>query len=373
MRNRLDSHDVPVTSALRGVAPKRGGMLPLLLLIAGIFAVKFLFFSGKEQPPSEPETEQGYVVAYDPDLARLEKAAELARATAEPEKPKGPKDLPPPEPGKFRVAAAQFYSRFNRKNVNRYRMAGFVEQAARLHTQVLVFPEAALNGYCDLTDWNFWARDPEKANAAPAQESCFYFDIGKTAETADGESVNIFRKLAAKHQMYIAFPFIERDPQDNSYYNSVSLLAPDGTTALHVRKSRLPEGIDTYWASEGEQKPPFSIATPYGRMGVIIGCDTLAALPKLEAEKAEIILHCAAFTAINMDKWLNGKYRELLKKAGCAAVLANWTPPYTPYWDGYGLSRIINRENEKVAALGTEAEERLVIGDLDIVSPDKGK
>ena len=260
----------------------------------------------------------------------------------------------------------QIQSLLNRKNYNRHKMRVYIEQAAKLHVNMIVFPEAALNGYCDLNEWQFWAADAAKANAAAVEDAHTFLDIGQTAEPVTGESVTFFRKLAADHRMYVALPYIEKDSANGRYYDSLALLGPEGEILLQYRKRRLLDNLDTPWASEGDPTAPVTVSTPYGRVGLLIGSDTVGTMPQLQKEKATLILHAAAFSAINLDRWLNQKYLAMLAQTHCAAVLANWAMRYTPEWHGYGLSRVIDNRNRKIAALGTQTEERLVIGDLDL-------
>lgn len=373
----FDKTPTPLNSALKGDVQKECGLWPFLVAIAALGAIALFLFGGPAREAPETEEKSTYVVPYDPDLRRLE--ASLANSqerqtrgvhAKDPEEEMpgltGPSVLPPPAPGKFRVAAAQIQPLFNRKNYNRHKMRAYIEHAAKLHVKIIVFPEAALNGYCDLNEWQFWAADVAKAEAAAAEDAHSFLDIDKTAESADGESVTFFRKLAAAHQMYVALPFIEKDVATGKYYDSLSLIGPEGKTLLHYRKRRLLDNLDTPWASEGDPAAPVTVATPFGRLGLLIGADALSTMPRLEAEKATVILHAAAFSALNLDRWLNRKYMGMLARSHCAAVLANWAMRYTPEWQGYGLSRVINNDNQKIAALGTQTEERLVIGDLDL-------
>lgn len=373
MKMPFDKTETPLNSALKGEVQKEAGLWPFLAAIAALGAVALLVFGGPARETPEPEEKSAYVVPYDPDLQRLEKSLADKKAWTDRKDPgeempglTGPSVLPPPAPGKFRVAAAQIQPLFNRKAYNRHKMRAYVEHAAKLHVKVIVFPEAALNGYCDLNEWQFWAADVTKAEAAAAEDAHSFLDIDKTAEDANGESVTFFRKLAAQHQMYVALPFIEKDAASGKYYDSLSLIGPEGTTLLHYRKRRLLDNLDTPWASEGDPAAPVTVATPFGRVGLLIGADALSTMPRLEAEKATVILHSAAFSAVNLDRWLNHKYMAMLARAHCAAVLANWAMRYTPEWHGYGLSRVISNDNKKIAALGTQTEERLVIGDLDL-------
>ncbi len=289
MKTPFDKTETPLNSALKGNVQNDVGLWPMLAAIASLGAIALLLFGGPAREAPEPETQSAYVVPYDPDLKRLEDALDDNQKhrphfkDPDEEMPglTGPSVLPPPVAGKFRVAAAQIQPLFNRKAYNRHKMRAYVEQAAKLHVKMIVFPEAALNGYCDLNEWQFWAADAAKANAAAVDDAHTYLDIDQTAETVGGESVTFFRKLAAQHQMYVALPFIEKDAVSGRFYDSLSLLGPDGTTILHYRKRRLLDGLDTPWASEGDSNAPVAVDTPFGRVGLLIGADTLSTMPRL--------------------------------------------------------------------------------------------
>lgn len=371
-------HEIPLTETLKKSPPPKRNLLPFLVILAVIVLVRvaFSFMHDQTKEPIAIPTVPSFQIKEDPDKLQREKLIQESKDIAllwkspEDNTEKNIQELGKIPAGHFRVAAAQIHSRMGDAESNRKKMARYIEKAASLGVNILVFPEACVPGYCDLDTWSFWATDP-KAEFAKIDFGTF-LDVSKAAEPFDGESFRFFSALAKKYHMYITVPYIEIDRESGNYYNSLTLLAPDGSIAMRYRKQHLWALGDPYWASEGNFGT-LVCDSPYGSIGVMICYDMHRVLEELAEKKASIVLHSTAFYGMNFDAWLNFKYSKLVAKANVQVVLANWASLFVPDWDGFGLSRILNRSGKAVASQGAKPGEVLVVGDLPLPPESTGQ
>ena len=144
------------------------------------------------------------------------------------------------------VACCQLAPVLGDPAANRELTAGAVTHAAAQGARVVVLPELVSSGYV------FQTRDEASASA----------------ETPDGETVTLWRRLSARHGLVIVGGFCERAA--GQVYNSAALV-DHGTLRCVYRKAHLWDS-ERLWFSPGDAPPPV-VATRFGRIGVMICYD----------------------------------------------------------------------------------------------------
>jgi predicted amidohydrolase len=262
-----------------------------------------------------------------------------------------------------RVAAVQMHSRFAEPEANRARMETLARQAARRGAKIIVFPEAAVQGYVS-PEFELWT-DPARRPGEGRSLAGF-------AEPADGESARRFGRLAAELKCYLVVPFIERDEAAGRYYNSLLLFGPAGERLLHYRKlNPWPRGEAT-WAADGDLGLAH-VDTEFGRLGLLICYDVHTVAAKLAAEKVDTLLYAIAWVDSKPEVWFGERLPEKARSLGVNIVAANWTFPEAHRLTdrGYGYSRVIDRTGRVLAAASGECAEEVVIADLPVPAKPK--
>lgn len=129
---------------------------------------------------------------------------------------------------------------------NRELAAGAVSDAATQGASVVVLPELVSSGYV------FESRAEARASA----------------EAADGETVTLWARLAADHEVVIVGGFCEI--ANGELFNSAALVDPGGLRCVY-RKAHL-WGKESLWFSPGSTAPPV-VATRFGRIAVMVCYD----------------------------------------------------------------------------------------------------
>jgi len=144
------------------------------------------------------------------------------------------------------VACCQLIPSFGDLAANRELTASAVAEAAAAGASVVVLPELVSSGYV--------FESQEEARAC--------------AETADGETVRLWTRLAAHHQVVIVGGFCEAS--GGELYNSAALADPAGLRSVY-RKAHLWDA-ERLWFTPGSDAPPVA-ATRFGRIAVMICYD----------------------------------------------------------------------------------------------------
>ncbi|MGW1212000.1 carbon-nitrogen hydrolase family protein [Streptomyces sp. NPDC002499] len=76
-------------------------------------------------------------------------------------------------------------------------------------------------------------------------------DIGRLAESADGESADAIAEITGRHGLAIAYGYPERDGE--AVFNSAQLISADGTRLANYRKTHLFGGFERDHFTPGEQ------------------------------------------------------------------------------------------------------------------------
>ena len=176
------------------------------------------------------------------------------------------------------LAVVNFRTLWGKKEVNVHRMAGYVESAALMGANMVVFPEMALTGYDD-------EADVDRAKKMQTLQ----------AETIPGECTEIIKEMAEKYKVYVLYGMPECiDDKREIIYNSIAVLTPEGET-IHYRKLHLPLN-EPNWATRGDDI--VILDTPWGKIGMGI-CYDVYKFPELiryaAAQGARLFINCTAF------------------------------------------------------------------------------
>jgi predicted amidohydrolase len=144
------------------------------------------------------------------------------------------------------VACCQLAPVLGDPAANRELAADAVAGAAAQGAAVIVLPELISSGYV--------------FESQPEARAC--------AEPADGETVTLWRRLAAEHEVVIVGGFCER--AGSALYNSAALV-DEGRLRCVYRKAHLWDR-ERLWFTPGSAAPPV-VATRYGRIAVMICYD----------------------------------------------------------------------------------------------------
>lgn len=155
---------------------------------------------------------------------------------------------------KYRVACIQMKVELGEKDQNIQKMIQSIEDVLSEHsdTKLIVFPECAIGGY----------ECPDL--------------LHKVAERfPEGESVDVFTRVAQQYEVHIVYGFTEKDhdPTDGALYNSALLIDDTGTILGRYRKTHLVKGMEEESYQKGHEFPVFD--TKLGRIGIMICWDTV--------------------------------------------------------------------------------------------------
>jgi deaminated glutathione amidase len=185
------------------------------------------------------------------------------------------------------------------------------------------------------------------------------------AETVPGESTKVFGKLAKELGIYLTAPFLELDPKQDKYFNTVVLLDPKGEIALHYRKLNPWPYAERGWASPGDRGHQF-IDTPYGRLGLLICYDINYEPPKLKEKQVDHLLYSIAWVDNPKSDWFTKRLPEIAKENDINIIGANWSIPDQAGWHGYGKTLIIQRSGEVAARVKNDIGNEIIYAELAI-------
>ena len=145
------------------------------------------------------------------------------------------------------VACCQLAPTLGDPAANRERVGEAVSHAVSLGARVVVLPELVSSGYAF----------EDRAEAAAS------------AEPADGETLTLWARLAADHQIVIVGGFCELAAA-GEVFNSAALIDRDGLRSVY-RKAHLWDA-ERLLFSPGSTTPPV-VSTEFGRIGMLICYD----------------------------------------------------------------------------------------------------
>ena len=262
-----------------------------------------------------------------------------------------------------RVAAIQCPSIIGKLVQNRERLSALIVEAARRGARIVVLPECAVPGYMDARNDITWER--ATGNRSGSEDR----PVALVAERVPGPSTKFFGELARTLSIYLSVPLIEDDR--GKYYNCVVLIGPDGRIAARHRKSNLWPPGDAGWASEGSGQPQV-VATPYGRLGLMI-CYDVHVMPRRLKGKADIVLYSVGWYGPNTEDWFHERFPlEYVKPNAFAVIAANWSAESADEaWQGAGYSSIIDRDGTVLAVSTKTDGNDIIIADLPVRNADK--
>lgn len=147
-----------------------------------------------------------------------------------------------------KVAAVQFRAKLMDYNIPK--MAELAIEAAKNGAKLIVFPELSSSGYIPMASL-------ESAEA--------------NSDTVPGKATDAFGKIAQQYNTYIAYGFIERDPDTGVLYNAAAVVGPDGFVGRY-RKNQLSIDLDTVIMRPGNLGFPV-FDTTIGKIALLICYD----------------------------------------------------------------------------------------------------
>ena len=173
----------------------------------------------------------------------------------------------------LRVAGVQVESRNLDVHGNLRRAAALVTVAAERGAEVVLCPEFLATGY--VYDSSLW----------------------QVAEPRGGPTEQWLAHMARRHRLYIGASYLEASGDD--FYNTFTLMRPDGTVAGRVRKESLPGFEGWFFRS---CSGPKVIETEIGRVGVGICWDNNTArfMRRMCQEQPDLLLMPHSAPSIKM-------------------------------------------------------------------------
>ena len=306
-------------------------------------------------------------------LAVLTLFAALALLAAGEKGPAGPGSVPavppapvpatPPAPDRVLVAAVQTPSAMGDVDGNSKRLERLVREAAGKGAKIVVLPEASVTGYLSedmKTNWRIPGR--------PIKEGFTGMSPEKAAVVVPGPVTDRFAALSKDLGIYIAVPFVEREPATGRYFNTVCLADPAGKIRLHYRKLTPWPHPAVSWARGGDRGLAFT-DTPYGRLGLLI-CFDIHTWPRwLALEKTDILLYPIAWVEDKDSTWFEQELPAIAREHDLAIVGANWSVEKEQPWHGYGQTRVIDRGGKILSKAATKTGEEIVYAELPVGKP----
>lgn len=202
-----------------------------------------------------------------------------------------------------------------------------------------------------------------------AEQDPKWYDMAE--RIPDGETVQLMREVAKKHNMVIVVPIAEED-MTGVYYNSAALIDADGTYLGKYRKSHLPQVPPGFWEKfyfrPGNLGYPV-FDTAVGRVGIYICYDRHfpEGARALGLGGAEIVFNPSATVAgLSQYLWeLEQPAHAVANQYFIGAI--NRVGREEP-WDigkWYGSSYFCDPRGQIVAQAG-EDEDEIVVADLDL-------
>ena len=152
---------------------------------------------------------------------------------------------------KVTVAAACVPDHKGDRDKNLAAALAMIEQLAQAGAQIVVTPEACLQGYA--------AADKDIADE----------QLRELAEPFDGPYAQAFRDAAKENAVFLVAGYDRRDGE--RIFNTAEFIAPDGTTIGVYDKTHTGTYPDTRVYTPGASLPVFD--TPFGKIGLLICID----------------------------------------------------------------------------------------------------
>jgi predicted amidohydrolase len=189
----------------------------------------------------------------------------------------------------FFASAVQTLATLGDLDHNLYLLQKYTKDAARLGSELVVFPECMNTGYL----FN-------------SKEHCL-----SLAETLSGPFISEMANLCRYYGIYLCSGFTEYESSTNQVYNSAILLDQKGETLIHYRKQFLATH-DKNWFQVGDKGCPV-VNTKLGKIGLMICFD--GRIPEiarcLAVQGAEVIIDVANFFTMDQaELWVPARALE---------------------------------------------------------------
>ena len=245
------------------------------------------------------------------------------------------------------------------KAQNLKRFVEMIDEAAGRGADILVLPEAGLQGYADFA--------LSAGSKECTEQKRYYF---REAETIPGPATQRIGELARRRGMLIQLGLAERALHGNAIYNSTALIGPEGVIGVY---RKVHNQFEFPYFSPGEEMPVFP--TSHGVLSSIICYDLC--FPELirtyALKGAEAVLMSTAWPMRGHDREndYHGWAMDLAAKANAFfnqfwMVVSNHCEKgaYSQKLDYYGGTQIVDPLGKVVAYL--KDEEGLVTHRADL-------
>jgi beta-ureidopropionase len=207
----------------------------------------------------------------------------------------------------FRVAALKVMPVYGDQAANFATFERLARQAAAQGARLIVTPETYLDGYMG---------NPKSGSGMTREK------MPGIAEPIDGPWLKKAGALARELKVYILFGFSEL--RDGKVFNTIAILAPDGSLAGRYSKSHLAGGE---WYEPGNELPVFD--TQLGRFGILICFDrkppeTARTLTLKGAQFIVVPAYNKTSTPLDEDILMRARSQE-------NAVYVIYTSPYNAF------------------------------------------
>jgi predicted amidohydrolase len=167
------------------------------------------------------------------------------------------------------------------------------------------------------------------------------------------------RELAARRGMTVFLSHPERDRRSKKLYNSVFVIAPDGTIAgTHRKINTLRIGSES-WSSPGDNAIPVP-AQPLGNVGILICADAFSPgiAGSLKARGARMLVSSAAWAPGLHGP--NGEWERCTKDTGLPLLVCNRTGPDRTL-DFTRADSVVVKDGQRLLSLSSERSTLFVV------------
>jgi predicted amidohydrolase len=175
------------------------------------------------------------------------------------------------------------------------------------------------------------------------------------------------RELAARRGMTVFLSHPEQDRRSKKLYNSVFVIAPDGTIAgTHRKINTLRIGSES-WSSPGEYAMPVT-AQPLGNVGILICADAFSPgiAGSLKAQGARMLVSSAAWAPGLHGP--NGEWERCTKDTGLPLLVCNRTGPDRTL-DFTQADSVVVKDGQRLLSLSSKRSTLFVV-DWNLQSQD---
>lgn len=188
------------------------------------------------------------------------------------------------------IATVNFSAVWGDLDANLNQMINYITEASKSDTDIIVFPEMALQGYC--------------SSSSPTNET-YRLAVDK-AITKKGYYAKTLSEYAQKYDMYVIFGASEKIPSSENpqeldkAYNSAFCCSPDGSVVSYQKV----QPVEGSWCMSGTT--PVIVETKFGGLGLSICKDTYS-YPELEryygSKGAKFIVNPTATSRGGETRW----------------------------------------------------------------------